>query len=218
MSIVPLIPDGPRRTVVDSATEFQARGGLDGSAVLIRGLDKQQLLSANDANITYDLRVGPEYRDHRDASKYDLPDGEEIKLLPGMAVIVKTEEEVHMPKGTFGVIVPKVSLLHSGVSNTGSKVDPGYHGHLLITVFNLGKRTFHLRRHQPFCSMYILQIANGGRPYDKSPKEIPGQAVTGFWRRLRDHVEASHTFWLAGLTLVTLVVAIIQILQLTGIW
>ena len=50
----------------------------------------------------------------------------------------------------FGYIVPKVSLLQDGVSNTLSKVDPGYHAPLVVTVFNLGQKEIELHQGDPF--------------------------------------------------------------------
>ena len=83
MSVIPLILDGEFCTVV----EMQSAFSLDGDAILIQGLDRDQLSAENDANISYDLRVGREYRDHRDIGKRELPEKCSIKLLPGAAVI-----------------------------------------------------------------------------------------------------------------------------------
>jgi dCTP deaminase len=135
MSVIPLIR---QNTIVETEAAFHQAGGDDGGAMWIQNLDPLQLLAAA-SNVSYDLRVGGEYKDHREVGKKNLPTGSEISLLPGAAVIIETEEKVRLPRSMFGYIVPKVLLLQKGLSNTISKVDPGYDGHLLVTVFNLGK-------------------------------------------------------------------------------
>lgn len=214
MGVIPLIVEGPNQTVVEYRKEFETAGGLEGKVILIQGLDRNQLLSLNDTNVSYDFRVGCEYRDHRDAGKKDLLQDGIIELLPGATVIIETEEFVHFPKSVFGHIVPKVSLLQKGISNTSSKVDPGYNGKLLITVFNLGKQKVQLRRGERFCSLYVLQVLEGARPYDKPPKRIVGEARRQTWQRSRDLLEANSSLVMVALIIVTLILTIVQIIQL----
>src|SRR5690242_5213260 len=132
MAVIPLIRD---ETVVSARDLFHR----DREQVLILNLDESQLRpeTKDESNVTYDLRVGDEYRDHRDTGKTDTGEHGRIVLFPSSAVIIQTLEHVHVPKFRFGYIVPKVSLLQQGISNTSSKVDPGYEGPLLVTVFNL---------------------------------------------------------------------------------
>ena len=140
MSVIPFVVSGNQPTIVETREEFENGGGLEGNAIFVKNLDRTQIESTNSSNACYDLRVGSEYRDHRDSVKHDLLDNGFITLQPGAAVIIETTEEVQFPKTRFGHIVPKVGLLQKGLSNTSSKIDPGYEGKLLITVFNLGKR------------------------------------------------------------------------------
>ena len=58
------------------------------------------------------------------------------------------------PRLMFGHIVPKVGRLQEGLSNTSSKIDLGYHGNLLVTMFNLSKNTRSLKSGDRFCTMY----------------------------------------------------------------
>lgn len=213
MGVIPFIIDEPNRTIVERSQDFDAAGGLGGDVILIQELDRDQLLSEDDTNVSYDLRVGVEYRDHRDTGKKDLADDGTIKFLPGAAVIIQTEEFVHFPKSAFGHIVPKVGLLQKGISNTSSKVDPGYKGHLLVTVFNLGKKTVQLRRNQRFCSLYVLQVLEGARPYDKPPKRIVGTSSERLWQRLRDWMEANSAFVMLALIAVAIIQGIVEIIR-----
>lgn len=188
VSVIPLVPG---ENIVETNQAFDDHGGMDGTAILIQGFDRQQLHDPRESNITYDLRIGQEYRDHRDQGKRDLTDDHYISLLPGAAVIVETEETIRLPKHVFGHIVPRVSWLQQGISNTSSKIDPGYHGKLLITLFNLGKRPVKLYRRTSICSVYFLQIGSGAIPYDKPAKTIRGDAGRHWLRAMMDYTQAN---------------------------
>jgi dCTP deaminase len=152
--------------------------------------------------------IGDEYRDHRDVGKTELLEGDRIILHPGAAVIIETAEFVHFPRTRFGHIVPRVSLLQVGISNTSSKIDPGYHGKLLITVFNLGKKKVELKKGTPFCTLYVLEIADGVRVYERDPKRIVGGPKRGFFRSLRDYIETNQTYFTIILTISTIALVI----------
>ena len=124
MSVVPLLRENGA-TVATTPEAFEVAGGaLDGEAVLILDIDQQQIADRSSSNVCYDLRIGKEYRNHRDRGKHALPEKGTLKLAPGAAVIVETEESVHLPRRFFALVVPKVGVLQRGLSNTMSKVDP----------------------------------------------------------------------------------------------
>src|ERR1035438_10449742 len=224
MSVIPLALG---QTVVTTKEEFDQSGGRNGSALLIQNFDEDQLGAAS-PNLSYDLRIGAVYKDHRDGGRRDLPDDGSkdsfITLLPGGAVVIETEEDLHVPRGMFGYIVPRVKWLQEGVSNTLSKVDPGYNGRLLVTLFNLGRITKKLPRKERFCSLVVHRV--GTDPdvclYDKDAKRISGprDKVTA-WQRARNVVEAhpaTATMLLVlvtfGLILATGALAIVEFLHL----
>src|SRR5438128_929756 len=123
MGVVPFSISPPQPSVVFVRGDFK----LEGRAVLIVNHDKQQFADTETGcNVSYDLRVGDKYKDHRNSTVQALKEGEYIELLPGNAVIIQTEEEVGFPRGLFGQILPRVSLLELGIANTPSKIDPGY--------------------------------------------------------------------------------------------
>jgi dCTP deaminase len=183
MSVVPLIRN---QTVITNQEAFTALG----QALLITNFDETQLLGPGSPNLCYDLRVGQSYRDHREEGSFSLaPDGE-ITLLPGAAVIIRTEESVHLPRSMFGYIVPKVKMLEKGLSNTVSKVDAGYPGRLSVTLFNLGKRKVKVKRLEAFCSLVIHRVEDGAVLYNKGEKDIGVATEPSLWRKFLDRIEA----------------------------
>jgi dCTP deaminase len=185
MPVIPLVIGGSHPTVVEREDQFNYNSG----AMLILNLDKDQL-QGNQSNASYDLRIGRAYKDHREQERWSLAKGGEITLLPGGAILIETEEEIWLPHGMFGFIVPKVGLLQDGVSNTLSKVDPGYHGHLVVTVFNLGKKEIPLKQGSPFCALVVHDVGSGIKPFTGSGKTIEGRTGVGLFLRWWDRIEA----------------------------
>ena len=210
--IVPVLPltFKGKPTVADTREAFVKAGAEDGTTILIQGMDAEQL-TGKSSNVSYDLRIGKEYRDHRDPGKYNLPDNGPLTLHPGSAVIIQTEESVHLPRTLFALVVPKVGLLQQGLSNTMSKVDPGYQGHLLVTLFNLGQTTVTLRRGTPFCSLCVLRVDEGARLYDKPGQSITGQARRRWWYTCRDFLQRNNPALTGLLLLATLMLFISQL-------
>ncbi len=196
MSVIPLITEGPARTVVQRQEDFH----VEQPAALITNLDVAQLEDLQNSNASYDLRIGKKYRDHREQGPREIPEKGVITLNPGSAFIIQTEEYVHLPRRMFGIIAPKVSLLQRGLSTTFSKVDPGYYGHLQITLFNLGQTVCKLNHLDSFCAFTLLQVGEGARVYQKPSKQIDAQPAKQPRQHWREWLQVHHIeviFWLA---------------------
>lgn len=191
MSVVPL---KLKMSVVESQDKFQAGGGFEGEALLVFNLDASQL-SDKSSNVSYDLRVGSEYRGHHDQEKTELGDDAFVVVRPGNAVLIQSEEIVFLPRKLFGYIVPKVTLLQKGLTNTISKVDPGYNGPLIVTLFNLGRSEQRLKRRDPFCSLVVHTVEDGATLYNKPGKRITGNPREPWVPRLKAWIESNKT-WL----------------------
>jgi dCTP deaminase len=157
-------------------------------------LEPGQLSDAS-SNVSYDLRVGSEYRGHRDAEKTELPDDGVLVLQPGNAVLIQSEEVFFLPRNLFGYVVPKVTLLQQGITNTLSKVDPGYNGPLIVTLFNLGKNDLRLKRRDRFCSIVFHTVGEGATLYNKPGKRIRGDPRQPLGPKTKNWIEANKT-WL----------------------
>jgi dCTP deaminase len=204
MSVVPLTIEGDNKTVVQRQQDFD----VEGEAALIMDLDVAQLEEERASNVSYDLRVGKRYRDHREGEPREIPEGGLITLYPGSAIIIETEENIHLPRHLFGIIAPKVKLLENGLSTTFSKVDPGYYGHLLITLFNLGQTVRQVRRGSKFCALALIKVAPGARLYEKGPQQLPARIGR---RSLRELLEAHHVTFTIILTGATLLLAAVTL-------
>jgi hypothetical protein len=124
----------------------------------------------------------------------------------------------------FGYIVPRVKWLQQGVSNTLSKVDSGYNGRLLVTLFNLGQNTVPIDRKEGFCSLVVHDVGEGVRLYEGTPKTIAGRdpkeskwtrirarirdQVKVKWQTAQDALDASRIFVEIVLILATVLLAI----------
>ncbi|HVB16948.1 MAG TPA: hypothetical protein VNF04_10475 [Stellaceae bacterium] len=181
MGLIALTTDaaaGPA-SVVTRGRDFQRAG----TAVLIQDGDPEQLnAGATECNSGYDLRVGEAFRDHRVDYGQEIGENGTIVIRPGDGVIIQTEEWVEFPEHRFGEIFPKVGLIQKGIANITTKVDPGFRGNLLVTVFNYGKRSVSLRRRDRFCSLHVFGVEGAVRPYEKRPPAI-GPRRSASWQQ-----------------------------------
>jgi dCTP deaminase len=212
VSVIPLIAEGPNRTIVQQQAQFS----LEAPAVLILNADREQLVENDDSNVSYDLRIGQQCRNHVEKNVNNIAADGVVKLPPGAAFIIQTEEDLHLPRQMYGTIAPKVSLLQRGISTTFSKVDPGYHGHLLITLFNLGKNTVVLKRKDRFCALTLFEVRPGARTYDRGPKQIAASVTKQPRRGIRDWL----SYHQVSVSVVSVVVTLLVILEqaLIAIW
>jgi deoxycytidine triphosphate deaminase len=214
MGVIPLTTQGTTPTIITGKTAFNPAG----TAVKIINFDHEQLRGMRgESNLSYDLRVGSLYRDHRErlGQGHTLREGEEITLYPGTAVIIQTLEHVEFPHSRFAYIAPKVSLLQLALTNTLSKVDPGYQGPLLVTLFNAGKTRQQVTHGQRFCALVVHEIAPGTPvlPHSSGAKQIVEPPTPrSRWRVLKDRVDQHHSVIL----LVLVVLYVLQIMLKVG--
>lgn len=171
MSVVPFHLDNENSSYTSSRNDFS----ISGDKILILDIDENQFLSTSkDGNATYNFRIGSEYRDYLDEGSTSIDIDSEIVIGPGKTVVIKTLEDVSFPSSRYGLILPKVSLLQRGLSTVASKIDPGYHGTLAITLFNHSRSTEKLKYGDKFCSLTVFDVQNTSRPYDKPSKTLQG--------------------------------------------
>jgi dCTP deaminase len=115
---------------------------------LVWPLDSNNIRSAS-----YDLRLGPEFYRASSFSRkglsktpridrlVDADDKRILVLYPNDIVLVRTQEDVHMPKWLVGHLTLKLDLLLNGiVIAPQSQIDAGYNGPLFVLLHNLSAR------------------------------------------------------------------------------
>ena len=115
-----------------------SRGVLDKHAIrclIESGTLLKHTSLANVQPASYDLMVGNAVWSKGKEKKLDVREAFEIP--PYSYVIIKAEEEAHLPKFIVAHYDLKVSLFVQGIIlSNGPQVDPGFHGGLLCMLFN----------------------------------------------------------------------------------
>jgi len=101
---------------------------------------------------SYDLRVGSTAWCKGETIKIDA-DGK-IAIPPYSYIIIKAEEQAHLPNFIIAHYDIRVSLFVKGVIlSNGPQVDPGFHGSLLCMLFNGSDTKIGLRRGEHFATI-----------------------------------------------------------------
>lgn len=140
--------------------------------------------------------------DHAEGIKYDLTLGtlilkagsapidttnlsevERGKLVvePNEVVFALTKERLELPKNMMAQLSPKRGISHAGILVIGGfGIDPGYHGHLLLGLYNLSSTPFRLLpgRRVIAASFYRLEEGEAGDfPAPKTLDEFPPELI-----------------------------------------
>jgi dUTP pyrophosphatase len=83
---------------------------------------------------------------------YDLYSVEDVVLLPGVPVKVRTGIAVEGPPGWGFVLGDRSSMAARGVTYAGGRIDAGYRGEILVCLVNVNQPSYFVR---------VLRDANG---------------------------------------------------------
>ncbi len=116
--------------------------------------DAQRLNEAS-----YDLRVGDEvYLSENQIPTRLGPDSPYVVLPPGQFALVKTYEEIRIPRDLIGLLSIRSKFKFQGLINiSGFHVDPTYTGNLIFSVQNVGPNDIRLKYLEP---VFMLMWAN----------------------------------------------------------
>ena len=114
----------------------------------------------------------------------ELTQLEKSKLViePGEVVFALTEERLELPPDTFAQLSPKRKISHAGVLTIGGFcVDPGYHGYLLLGLYNFSSTPFKLMPGRKVIAATFHRLQEGeaellGKP-PESLEEFPPDLV-----------------------------------------
>jgi deoxycytidine triphosphate deaminase len=104
-----------------------------------------------------DLSVGSSWFDCKDGKSYLIPE-DGLELHANGFAVIETNETVALPHNVFGLVVGKGSYIFKGVMISPSKIDPTFHDHLRIGIFNSGRLSVRLEKGEPFCSCCFFMM------------------------------------------------------------
>lgn len=99
-----------------------------------------------------------------------LPEGEAFYLHPGELALAVTLESVTLPDSVVGWLDGRSSLARLGlmVHVTAHRIDPGWHGHIVLEFFNSGKLPLALRPGMVIGALSFEPMSGSAdRPYNR---------------------------------------------------
>lgn len=148
-----------------------------GSSDVIEGFDASQV-----TEWAYDIRVGREAYISSKKEIRRLQDNESIVIEPGETALILTDEFFRIPKNLGAFITLKLSKKRKGLINvSGFHVDPGFHGHILFSVFNAGPQPVFMRQGEPAFSIFFFDLGTqtGGRGVGSNHQNI--KRISSAW-------------------------------------
>lgn len=144
--------------------EDRSQDSDDSGYVQLSADDIEKQLKEQGASI--ELRLGDEYYVTSGTEPKWMSERRPIVTIPhGQFALLKTKEKVRLGNAAFGLITMKFTLKKRGLINvSGFHVDPGFHGHIVYSVFNAGPTDIQLRRGDPAFMLFVYHL---GEP----PKE-----------------------------------------------
>jgi deoxycytidine triphosphate deaminase len=115
---------------------------------------------------TVDLRMSylRELNPRRHWKRYELAPGEALTLKPSELVLGRIFECLTIPADCAGALEGRSSFARMGLSvhATGGFINPGWRGHMPLTLINSGKATLRIPAHTPICQLMLVKLS--GKP------------------------------------------------------
>jgi len=153
---------------------------------------------------SYDLRVGDEvYLSEGQVPTRLGPDSPYVVLPPGQFALVKTHEEIRIPRDLIGLLSIRSKFKFQGLINiSGFHVDPTYTGNLIFSVQNVGPNDIRLKYLEPVFMLMWAKLLTKYEGKERKPGYSgiqldqmaqlggPNVTLTGLKREL-DHLSLS---------------------------
>jgi deoxycytidine triphosphate deaminase len=125
---------------------------------------------------SYDLSVGEQYVSLRNPSDVrELKEGESIKIEPGETVLILTREYIALPPNISGLVVPRARMIARGTMINATRIDPTWHGKLLVGFTNLLKYPTYLSYGEKFCTLIFIECTRVDKPLTKRESPYLGR-------------------------------------------
>lgn len=79
-------------------------------------------------------------------------------IAPGKSLMIDTGVAVEIPRGWFGLVVPRSSLgkRHLMIANTAGVIDSDYRGTIKMNLFNYGSEIQTLENFERLCQLVVV--------------------------------------------------------------
>lgn len=79
-------------------------------------------------------------------------------IAPGKSLMIDTGVAVEIPRGWFGLVVPRSSLgkRHLMIANTAGVIDSDYRGTIKMNLYNYGSEMQTLENFERLCQLVVL--------------------------------------------------------------
>ena len=131
------------------------------------------------------LEVSP----RRNWVRYDLGTGESISIRQGEMVLGRIYERLTIPDDCAGALEGRSSFARMGLSihATGGFINPGWSGHMPLTLINNGPATLRLTAYLPICQLMLVPLATApSRTYGSTSlksKYVNDDGGPSYWWR-----------------------------------
>ena len=154
-------------------TPAPGQDAIAGISVDLR-LDHRFRVFSNNSATHLDLS-GDRHQLERDidrimSKEIEIVEGEALYIHPGELVLGATLESVTIPDDLVGWLDGRSSLARLGlvVHLTAGRIDPGWHGQIVLEFYNNGKLPLALRPGMSICALSFEMLSSPAqRPYNK---------------------------------------------------
>ncbi len=149
------------------STRINSANSLSPACKVVQGSD-QRIKSGS-----LDLSVGEIYVPGKKGGELGAHDNpmRELSLGQGETAIVRTLETVCLPPNCGGIAFPPASMSLAGMLTTNpGHLDPGYAGHLHLTIINMGKSPIKLAKKNRIVRILFYEMNDdSASPYVNDP-------------------------------------------------
>lgn len=94
---------------------------------------------------------------HPDDGGWDLYAPEDVCIMPGEVVTIRTGVHVQLPRATAGIIKSRSSMFRRGIITDGL-IDRGYTGEIGVTLINVGKYDCQIHKGDRIAQLVIVGV------------------------------------------------------------
>lgn len=154
-----------------------------------RGVQIDPMPDITIERVVVDLAAGDSYREPGGRDWLAMP--RHLRLRPGKCVLIKTKQEIHLPRGVFGLLCSKGTVSAQGLWVGPLKIDPNFHGRLSLPILNASRHAIRIQQGQDLCALAVLLLerplaTDAQRPPLELPVRISG--FPGWWDRHKEDV------------------------------